>query len=90
MSDEIPVDSICLIIQLSFFRPTGALGEALVPVAATSVKPIDSNRRAGLTKDFYPINFPGLMGVDVAGTFVMVGSPEWKAFPRRQGVYNGG
>ena len=40
-------------------------------VAATSVNPIDCKRRAGLTKDFYLINFPGLMGVDTAGTVVM-------------------
>jgi NADPH:quinone reductase-like Zn-dependent oxidoreductase len=45
----------------------------LVRVAATSVNPIDYKRRAGLTKDFYPIKFPGLMGVDMAGTVVKVG-----------------
>src|ERR1700692_3923330 len=49
-------------------------GEVLVRVAATSVNPIDYKRRAGLTKDFYPIKFPGLMGVDIAGTVVTVGS----------------
>jgi NADPH:quinone reductase-like Zn-dependent oxidoreductase len=53
--------------------PTAGPGEVLVRVAATSVNPIDYKRRAGLTKDFYPINFPGLMGVDIAGTVVTVG-----------------
>src|SRR5579863_1093931 len=53
--------------------PVAGPGEVLVRVAATSVNPIDFKRRAGLTKDFYPINFPGLMGVDVAGTVVAVG-----------------
>jgi NADPH:quinone reductase-like Zn-dependent oxidoreductase len=53
--------------------PVAGAGEVLVRVAATSVNPIDYKRRAGLTKDFYPINFPGLMGVDVAGTVVKVG-----------------
>jgi NADPH:quinone reductase-like Zn-dependent oxidoreductase len=48
-------------------------GEVLVRVAATSVNPIDYKRRAGLTKDFYPIAFPGLMGVDFAGTVAKVG-----------------
>ena len=48
-------------------------GEVLVRVAAASVNPIDYKRRAGLTKDFYPIKFPGLMGVDVSGTVVKVG-----------------
>ena len=42
-------------------------------VAATSVNPIDYKRRAGLTKDFYPIQFPGLIGVDIAGTVVKIG-----------------
>jgi NADPH:quinone reductase-like Zn-dependent oxidoreductase len=45
----------------------------LVRVAAASVNPIDYKRRAGLTKDFYPIHFPGLIGVDMAGTVVEVG-----------------
>ena len=54
--------------------PVPGPGEVLVRVAATSVNPIDYKRRAGLTKDFYPIKFPGLMGVDIAGTVVKVGS----------------
>src|ERR1700728_3889949 len=42
----------------------------LVRVAAASVNPIDYKRRAGLTKDFYPMHFPSLIGVDLAGTVV--------------------
>ncbi len=53
--------------------PVPGPGEVLVRVAATSVNPIDYKRRAGLTKDFYPIKFPGLMGVDMAGTVVKAG-----------------
>jgi len=53
--------------------PIPGPGEVLVRVAATSVNPIDYKRRAGLTKDFYPIQFPGLIGVDIAGTVVKVG-----------------
>jgi NADPH:quinone reductase-like Zn-dependent oxidoreductase len=37
------------------------------------VNPIDYKRRAGLTKDFYPLQFPGLIGVDMAGTVVKIG-----------------
>jgi NADPH:quinone reductase-like Zn-dependent oxidoreductase len=37
------------------------------------VNPIDYKRRAGLTKDFYPMTFPGLIGVDVSGTVVKIG-----------------
>ncbi|MEI9968237.1 MAG: alcohol dehydrogenase catalytic domain-containing protein [Terracidiphilus sp.] len=53
--------------------PVAGEGEVLVRVAAASVNPIDYKRRAGLTKDFYPLKFPGLIGVDVAGTVVKVG-----------------
>ena len=54
-------------------NPVPGSGEVLVRVAATSVNPIDYKRRAGLTKDFYPIKFPGLLGVDMAGTVVKIG-----------------
>ena len=53
--------------------PVPGPGEVLVRVAATSVNPIDYKRRAGLTKDFYPLHFPGLIGVDIAGTVVKIG-----------------
>ncbi len=53
--------------------PVPGPGEVLVRVAATSVNPIDYKRRAGLTKDFYPMTFPGLIGVDMAGTVVKIG-----------------
>src|SRR5580700_11587814 len=53
--------------------PVPGPGEVLVRVAAASVNPIDYKRRAGLTKDFYPIHFPGLIGVDMAGTAVKIG-----------------
>lgn len=53
--------------------PVPGAGEVLVRVAASSVNPIDYKRRAGLTKDFYPLKFPGLIGVDVSGTVVKVG-----------------
>jgi NADPH:quinone reductase-like Zn-dependent oxidoreductase len=53
--------------------PVPGPGEVLVRVAASSVNPIDYKRRAGLTKDFYPIQFPGLIGVDMAGTVVRIG-----------------
>jgi NADPH:quinone reductase-like Zn-dependent oxidoreductase len=59
--------------------PVAGTGEVLVRVAAASVNPIDYKRRAGLTKDFYPMTFPGLIGVDMSGTVVKVG-PEVEAF----------
>src|SRR5579863_3659989 len=59
--------------------PVPAAGEVLVRVAAASVNPLDYKRRAGLTKDFYPMTFPGLIGVDIAGTVVKIG-PEVEGF----------
>jgi NADPH:quinone reductase-like Zn-dependent oxidoreductase len=53
--------------------PVAGSGEVLVRVAATSVNPIDYKRRAGLTKDFYPLQFPGLIGVDMSGTVAKIG-----------------
>jgi NADPH:quinone reductase-like Zn-dependent oxidoreductase len=53
--------------------PVPGQGEVLVRVAAASVNPIDYKRRAGLTKDFYPVHFPGLIGVDMSGTVVKIG-----------------
>ena len=53
--------------------PVPGPGEVLVRVAAASVNPIDFKRRAGLTIDFYPMQFPSLIGVDIAGTVVKLG-----------------
>jgi len=66
--------------------PVAGQGEVLVRVAATSVNPIDYKRRAGLTKDFYPIKFPGLIGVDVAGTVINTG-PGVEGFSIGDGVF---
>jgi NADPH:quinone reductase-like Zn-dependent oxidoreductase len=66
--------------------PVPGPGEVLVRVAATSVNPIDYKRRAGLTKDFYPLQFPGLIGVDVAGTVVKIG-PGVEGFSRGDQVF---
>src|SRR5271168_1401851 len=59
--------------------PVPGPGEVLVRVAAASVNPLDYKRRAGLTDDYYPIHFPGLIGVDMAGTVVKIG-PEVEGF----------
>ena len=49
------------------------LSEVMVRVAAASVNPLDYKRRLGLTKDYYPVHFPGLIGVDMAGTVIKIG-----------------
>ena len=66
--------------------PVPGRGEVLVRVAAASVNPIDYKRRAGLTKDFYPMQFPSLIGVDMAGTVVKVG-PGVEAFTAGDRVF---
>src|SRR5580704_6878664 len=53
--------------------PVPGPGQVLVRIAAASVNPIDYKRRAGLTKDFYPMQFPGLIGVDMSGAVVKIG-----------------
>jgi NADPH:quinone reductase-like Zn-dependent oxidoreductase len=59
--------------------PVPGPGEVLMRVAATSVNPLDYKRRAGLTKDRYPIKLPGLIGVDISGTIVKI-APGVKGF----------
>src|SRR5277367_2845993 len=62
------------VLEFGEYRdPIPGRGEVLVRVAASSVNPIDFKRRAGLTKDFYPMKFPGLIGVDISGTAVKIG-----------------
>ena len=53
--------------------PVASPGEALVRIAATSVNPVDLKRRSGEAKGRFPIDFPGIIGVDVAGTIVALG-----------------
>jgi NADPH:quinone reductase-like Zn-dependent oxidoreductase len=66
--------------------PVPGPGEVLVRVAASSVNPIDYKRRAGLTKDFYPIQFPGLIGIDMSGTVLKIG-PEVVTFTEGNRVF---
>src|ERR1700723_1424039 len=66
--------------------PVAGPGEVLVRVAAASVNPIDYKRRAGLTKDFDPMVFPGLTGVDISGTVAKVG-PGVKDFSVGEQVF---
>ncbi len=53
--------------------PAPGPDEVLVRVAAASVNPIDYKRRAGFTRDFYPMQFPSLIGVDISGTVLKTG-----------------
>jgi NADPH:quinone reductase-like Zn-dependent oxidoreductase len=65
--------------------------EVLVKVAATSVNPIDWKIRSGAAKTIMSLNFPAILGRDVAGTVVKPGvnvrNPQ--AGQRVMGVVNG-
>lgn len=57
-----------------YLDPDPGPGEVLVKVAAASINPIDTMERAGDTKAWNPIKFPGILGWDVSGTIVKAGS----------------
>jgi uncharacterized protein (TIGR02246 family) len=57
-----------------FPDPVAGPGDVLVRVAATSINPFDIMRRSGVAKAAAPINFPGIVGVDLAGTVEAVGA----------------
>ena len=53
--------------------PVPGADEVLVKVAAASVNPFDFKIRSGSFKDFIPITFPAVLGIDVSGTVESVG-----------------
>lgn len=56
-----------------FEDPKPAKGEVLVRVLAASINPIDWKMRSGAAKDHFPVEFPGILGRDVAGMVQAVG-----------------
>ncbi|RTZ67105.1 MAG: hypothetical protein DSZ35_06955, partial [Verrucomicrobia bacterium] len=62
-------------------RPVPGAGEVLVKVAGTSFNPVDSGIRGGYLTEAFPIDFPHVPGIDVAGTVAEIGDAvtEWKA-----------
>ncbi|QEN13715.1 NADP-dependent oxidoreductase [Mycolicibacterium sp. ELW1] len=55
-------------------RPAPGAGEVLVKVAGTSFNPVDAGIRGGYLPDVFPIAFPHVPGIDVAGTIVELGA----------------
>lgn len=49
-------------------------GEVLVRVSAASINPIDWKLREGLAKSWWPLQFPAILGRDIAGIVVAVGT----------------
>jgi NADPH:quinone reductase-like Zn-dependent oxidoreductase len=54
-------------------------GEVLLRVTAASINPVDILERTGGTKDWRPVQFPGVLGWDVSGTVEELG-PGAKGF----------
>lgn len=54
--------------------PEPKASEVLIKVAATSVNPIDWKLRSGASKARMPLNFPSILGRDVAGIVVKTGA----------------
>jgi NADPH:quinone reductase-like Zn-dependent oxidoreductase len=61
--------------------PEPGAGEVLIRVASASINPVDLLQRSGLTKEYMPVEFPGIIGWDLAGTVLQVGSGVQGFFP---------
>jgi len=49
-------------------------GDGLVRVAAAGVNPVDALERSGGTKEWRPVQFPGVLGWDLSGTIERLGT----------------
>jgi len=67
-------------------RPEPQAGEVLVRVHAAGVNPVDWKIRAGWFKDFRPVQFPYIPGLDLAGVVEEIG-PGVTAFQKGQAVF---
>ena len=73
--------------------PEAHAGEVLVRVSSASVNPVDSKMRSGAAKDRFPVEFPGILGRDLAGVVRSVGAgvtefePGDKVFALAQHTY---
>jgi NADPH:quinone reductase-like Zn-dependent oxidoreductase len=54
--------------------PKPGVGEVLVKVAATSLNPVDWKLRVGELKEVFPLQFPAILGRDLAGEVAELGS----------------
>jgi NADPH:quinone reductase-like Zn-dependent oxidoreductase len=71
--------------------PEPGPSEVLIKVAATSVNPVDWKIRSGAAKDRMPVQFPAILGRDVAGTVVKAGDQVRNLKPGQKviGIVNG-
>jgi NADPH:quinone reductase-like Zn-dependent oxidoreductase len=61
--------------------PVPGKGEVLVKTVATSVNPFDFKLRSGAMKEFFPLTFPAVLGLDVSGIVSAVGPGVTKFKP---------
>src|ERR671930_534048 len=54
-------------------RPVAGAGQVVVQVAGTSFNPADALIRAGYLAEVFPVAFPHVPGIDVAGTIAELG-----------------
>jgi NADPH:quinone reductase-like Zn-dependent oxidoreductase len=57
-----------------FPDPVPGPGEVLIRVAAASINPVDLIQRSGGTKEYFPLGFPAVIGWDLSGTILKLGS----------------
>ena len=55
-------------------KPTAGAGEVLVKIEASSLNPVESYVRQGYLAKMIPLEFPFILGLDLAGTVEAVGS----------------
>jgi NADPH:quinone reductase-like Zn-dependent oxidoreductase len=73
--------------------PVTGPGDVLVRVVATSVNPFDLKLRSGQMKEFFPLSFPAILGVDVSGVVEAAGAgvqnfvPGDRVFANATGTY---
>jgi NADPH:quinone reductase-like Zn-dependent oxidoreductase len=73
--------------------PVPSTGQVLVRMSATSVNPFDVKQRSGQYKDYAPVVFPAILGLDVAGTVMQVGegvsgfAPGDRVFAKARAAY---
>jgi len=67
-------------------RPVPSATEILIKVHFAGVNPIDWKIRAGLLKNFMPVQLPSVPGIDVSGTIEELGS-EVKTLKKGQAVF---
>jgi NADPH:quinone reductase-like Zn-dependent oxidoreductase len=69
-----------------FKDPIPGPDEVLVRVQAVSINPVDWKMRSGAAKERFPVNFPGILGRDVAGVVRELGS-DVKGFKEGDRVF---